>query len=173
MAKSVRKGTRPIVRQSKKGKLTGNASGDDNNVGAGQGVLQAIILGQVAREFLPTMLENKAARLERGSTADVTYSDGGDVREIGSNTRSVDNIVEGKLVNKRAGLQEERQRLYRTTMRLDSIGTSVRGTEEMIIPVQFHQRHREQLFSRDMGLATRAIFIESRRGMLTGFDHDG
>lgn len=101
-----------------RGKLTGNASGDDNNVGAGQGVLQAVILGQVAREFLPTMLENKAARLTQESIADVTYSDGGDVREIGSNTRSVDNIVEGKLVNKRAGLQEERQGLYRTTMKV-------------------------------------------------------
>ena len=98
-----------------RGKLTGNASGDDNNVGAGQGVLQAVVLGQVTREFLPTMLENKAARLTQESIADVTYSDGGDVREIGSNTRSVDNIVEGKLVNKRAGLQEERQGLANAT----------------------------------------------------------
>lgn len=35
------------------GARTGNASGDDNDVGASQGVLEAIILGEVARDFLP------------------------------------------------------------------------------------------------------------------------
>lgn len=35
-----------------RGVRTGNASGDDNDVGASQGVLQAIILGEVARDFL-------------------------------------------------------------------------------------------------------------------------
>ena len=40
------------------------------------------------------------------------------MREIGGNTGGVDKIVEGKLVNKRAGLQEERERLYRTTIRV-------------------------------------------------------
>jgi hypothetical protein len=34
------------------GVRTGNASGDDNDVGAGQGVLQTIILGEVASDFL-------------------------------------------------------------------------------------------------------------------------
>lgn len=34
------------------GVRTGNASGDDNDVGAGQGVLQAIVLGEVASDFL-------------------------------------------------------------------------------------------------------------------------
>lgn len=32
--------------------LTGNAGRDDNNIGTGQGVLQAIILGKVAGDFL-------------------------------------------------------------------------------------------------------------------------
>lgn len=41
----------------------------------------------------------------------ITYSDGGDVREIGSDTGGVDDIVESKLVNERACLQEERQGL--------------------------------------------------------------
>lgn len=40
-----------------------------------------------------------------------TYGLGGDVRQISTNTRGVDDIVEGKLVNKRAELQEQRQRL--------------------------------------------------------------
>jgi hypothetical protein len=34
------------------GVRTGNASGDDNDVGAGQSVLEAIILGEVASDFL-------------------------------------------------------------------------------------------------------------------------
>jgi hypothetical protein len=41
----------------------------------------------------------------------VTYGTGGDVRQIGSNTGSVDDIVEGELVNQRRGLQEEREGL--------------------------------------------------------------
>lgn len=35
------------------GARTGNASRDDNNVGASQGVLEAVILGKVASDFLP------------------------------------------------------------------------------------------------------------------------
>lgn len=34
------------------------------------------------------------------------------MRQVGSNTGSVDDIVEGELVNQRRGLQEERQGLY-------------------------------------------------------------
>jgi hypothetical protein len=34
--------------------LTGNTGGDDNDVGPGQGVLEAIILGEVAGDFLYT-----------------------------------------------------------------------------------------------------------------------
>ena len=37
----------------------------------------------------------------------MTYGNGGDVREIGSDTGGVDNIVQSKLVNERRGLQEE------------------------------------------------------------------
>lgn len=40
---------------------------------------------------------------------EATYSGGGDVREVGSNTRGVDNIVEGQLIDMRAGLEEKRQ----------------------------------------------------------------
>lgn len=34
------------------GKLTGNASGDDDDIGAGQSVLETLILGQVACDSL-------------------------------------------------------------------------------------------------------------------------
>jgi hypothetical protein len=40
-----------------------------------------------------------------------TYSNRGDVREISSHTRGIDNIVQGKLVNERRGLEEEGERL--------------------------------------------------------------
>lgn len=122
-------------------------------------MLQAVILGQVAREFLPITLENEAARLTRGSFGDATYSDGRDVTEIGSNTRSVDNIVEGKLVNKRAGLQEEGQRLYRTTMkvRFDCYISQRRGMRNQTCPIP-----PEAPRTAITGSATRAI--SSSRG---------
>lgn len=66
-------------------RLPGNTSRDDNNIGASKSVLQAVILGQVTGDF----------------------SDGGDVREIGSDTGGVDDIVESKLIDKRACLQQE------------------------------------------------------------------
>jgi hypothetical protein len=34
------------------GVLTGNASGDDDDVGSGERILQAVVLGQVASDFL-------------------------------------------------------------------------------------------------------------------------
>jgi hypothetical protein len=41
----------------------------------------------------------------------LTYGNGGDVGQIGSDTGGVDDIVEGKLVNQRRGLQQEREGL--------------------------------------------------------------
>ena len=43
-----------------------------------------------------------------------TYGLGGDVGEIGGNTGGVDNIVEGELIDERAELEEEGQRLNRS-----------------------------------------------------------
>lgn len=40
-----------------------------------------------------------------------TYSGGGDMGKVGGNTRSVDDIVEGKLVDEGGELEEEGQRL--------------------------------------------------------------
>lgn len=41
------------VAESGGGARTGNAGRNDDNVGTSQGVLEAIILGEVARDFLP------------------------------------------------------------------------------------------------------------------------
>jgi hypothetical protein len=41
----------------------------------------------------------------------VTYRDRGDMGEVGSDTGGVDNVVESKLFDQRASLQEERERL--------------------------------------------------------------
>lgn len=43
------------------------------------------------------------------------YRGGGDVRQVGSNSGGVDDIVESKLVNERTGLEEQRQRLYKVS----------------------------------------------------------
>lgn len=42
-----------------------------------------------------------------------TYSLGGDVGQVSTNTWGVDDIVEGELVDERAELQEQGQRLKR------------------------------------------------------------
>jgi hypothetical protein len=74
-------------------RLAGNAGRNDNNIGTGQGVLQAIILGKVAGDF--------------GNRRDV--------RKVGSDTGSVNNIIQGELIDQRASLQEERERLANAT----------------------------------------------------------
>ena len=70
-------------------RLTGNACGNDNYVSASEGLLEAIVGGKEALDL----------------------GDGGDVRKVGSHTGGVDDIVEGELVDERAGLEEEGQRL--------------------------------------------------------------
>lgn len=63
------------------------------------------------------------------------------MREIGCNTRGVDNIVEGKLIDERAGFQEKGQRLNASESAIDLSYVLI----NVIVPVQFHQRHRRQL----------------------------
>lgn len=72
---------------------TGDTGRDDNDVSARESLLHAIVLGKVASDLC-------------GS---------GNVRDIGSNTRGVDNIVEGELRDERGGLEEEGERLSDTT----------------------------------------------------------
>jgi hypothetical protein len=69
--------------------LTGNASGDDDDVSASEGLLEAIVGGKEALDL----------------------GDGGDVGKVGGHAGSVDDIVEGELVDERASLEEEGQRL--------------------------------------------------------------
>ena len=70
-------------------RLTGNASGDDDDVSASEGLLETIVGGKEALDL----------------------GDGGDVRKVGGHTRGVDDIVEGKLANAWVELEEEGQRL--------------------------------------------------------------
>lgn len=53
------------------------------------------------------------------------YSWGRDVRKVGGNTGSVDDIVEGELIDERAGLEEERKRLARRVS--ISVSSGIRG----------------------------------------------
>lgn len=53
-------------------------------------------------------IESDTGRIEKGL---VTYGNGGDVREVSGDTGSVDDIVEGKLVNQRGSLEQEREGL--------------------------------------------------------------
>lgn len=69
--------------------LTGNASGDDDDVSASEGLLETIV----------------------GGKETLNLGDGGDVRKVGGHTGGVDDIVEGELVDERASLEEEGQRL--------------------------------------------------------------
>jgi hypothetical protein len=70
-------------------RLTGNASGNDNDVSASESLLEAIVGGKEALDL----------------------GDGGDVREVRGHAGSVNDIVEGELVDERASLEEEGQRL--------------------------------------------------------------
>ncbi len=54
----------------------------------------------------------------------VTYGSGGDVGEVGSDTGSVDDIVEGKLVNQRGGLEQEGEGLQARKIYEVSAGAS-------------------------------------------------
>ena len=90
--------------------LTGNTGRDDDNVSTGQGKLQSIVLGEVAGDFLVIV---SAAPTRDALGKGHTYGNRGDVGEICSDAGGVNNIVKGKLINKRAGLQQEGERLYR------------------------------------------------------------
>ena len=70
-------------------RLTGNASGDDDNVSASEGLPHAVVGGKEALDL----------------------GDGGNVRKVGGHAGGVDDIVEGELVDERASLEEEGQRL--------------------------------------------------------------
>ena len=89
---------------------TGDTSGNDNHVGAGKGLLHAIICGQVSLDLLCD-----AQLCSYNISACDAHGNGGDVGEIGSDTWSVHNIVKGELIDERASLEEEGQRLSNAT----------------------------------------------------------
>lgn len=100
--------------------LTRNTGGDDNDVGILEGGLGAVVGGKVAGGFLTRQVSARFCGV-RGSFMPLattsakpvltTYGGGGDVREVGSYTGGVDDIVEGKLVNERRQLEKEGQGL--------------------------------------------------------------
>lgn len=85
-------------------------------------MLQAIILGEVAGDFLAhgsamttflgkTPFGSRKYREQALEQGFVTYGNGRDVGQVSRDTGSVDDIVEGELVNQRGGLEQERERL--------------------------------------------------------------
>jgi hypothetical protein len=82
---------------------TGNTSGDDNNVGAGEGLLETVILGEVPLHSL-----SYSASLH-ATVYRAAYGGRRDVGEIGSDTEYVDDIVESELRDGLVCLEEEGQ----------------------------------------------------------------
>jgi hypothetical protein len=87
--------------------LTRNTGRDDHDVGAGESALETVILGQVSGNSLLPFSNSSCVY---GASFN-SYRWCGDVREVGSDTWCVDDIVEGELVNELAVLEEERERL--------------------------------------------------------------
>jgi hypothetical protein len=87
--------------------LTRNTGRDDNDVGAGKSALETVVLGQVSGDSLLPFSNSSCVC---GAKAN-SYRWCGDVREVGSDTWCVDDIVEGELVNELAVLEEEREGL--------------------------------------------------------------
>jgi hypothetical protein len=100
-------------------RLTGNAGGNDDNVSASEGLPHAIVGGEVALDL----------------------GDGGDVRKVGGHAGGVDDVVEGELVDERAGLEEEGQRLRGSVSEM----VLPRALNVGCSPVRYHQRHQRRL----------------------------
>jgi hypothetical protein len=86
-------------------RLTGNASGNDNDISASEGLLHALaVLGQVSGHGLSIVSALHVSKQRKS-----TYRGGGDVREIGGDAGRVDDIVEGKLIDERRCLEKKGQ----------------------------------------------------------------
>jgi len=90
---------------------TRNSGWDNDHVGASEGLLHAIVCREVTLDLLP----QSQCLLFTLQPRKVAYGNGGDVGEIGGDTWGVDNIVESELVDKRASLHEEGERLANAT----------------------------------------------------------
>ena len=112
-------------------RLTGNASGDDNDVSASESLLEAIV----------------------GRKEALDLGDGGDVGEVGGHAGSVDDIVEGELVNERASLKKEGQRLRGD---VSECALRERKTIAWFLPVRYHQRRQRRLLISSLASCRRA-----------------
>lgn len=76
------------------------------------------------------------------------------MREISGNTRSVDDIVQSELIDERASLEEEGQRLKTRVVSCAADGQNVMGTNVYSFnsPVQCRQRHQQQLLNRQLAI---------------------
>lgn len=85
---------------------TRNAGRDDNDVGTSEGVLQAVVFGEISSDFLSVVQPS-----ERNSELQMKYRHRRNMGKISGDARGVDNIVKGELVDERTGLQQEGKRL--------------------------------------------------------------
>ena len=69
-------------------------------------MLQAVVIGEISSDFLSVGQPS-----ERNSELQMTYCHRRNVGKISGDTRGVDNIVKGELVDERTGLQQEGKRL--------------------------------------------------------------
>jgi hypothetical protein len=82
---------------------TGNAGGDDDDIGASEGVLQSIVLGQVPSHDLSHSVSLYAM------VQVSTHGRSGNVRDVGSDTGCVDDIVKSELRDGLVRLEQEGQ----------------------------------------------------------------
>jgi hypothetical protein len=95
------------------------------------------------------------------------------VRKVGSDTGGVDDIVESKLIDMGARLEEQRERLRGNVSRM--ISRDERRKEGQYSPVQCRQRHQQQLWEHIVSVqvlhGARPSRMRGRGASHTGLDH--
>lgn len=110
--------------------FTGNSSGDDDNLGILETSLESVVFGRESNALADReciSLEYECAR------AGPLTHDGGrvDVGDVGSDSGTTSNIVEGELSDERVLLEEQRQRLSDSTFVQSSVSVEFQFQEEM------------------------------------------
>ncbi len=130
---------------------TGNSGRNDNYICILHSKLRTIIFGKVTGNFLYQLLATS-----RPSFSMYTYGWRGDMREIGCNTWSIDDIVQCQLADERGGLEEERQwlldrqsavskQLNIIKIQLLNLSNATRGTSDNLVLVRSFIRHPNPL----------------------------